>query len=457
MRSLSPGHYAPSDDEYRRGWETGIVAVDASVLLSLYRYSTETRDELLKLLGIFADRLWLPHQAAVEYEQNRLAMMAQQVAAYDVTLEAFQKSIRAIRAEFSKLARHPLLDEDALSRMTDQYEERVTELIEETRARHPNVGTSQAELMADPTREALEVLFQGRVGPPYPRDEYEEAVVDARARIDDALPPGYLDREKPEPERYGDYLFWRQATERARSSNVPLIILTDDDKEDWWWRFGGMTLGPRPELVQEFFDSSGERLLIYTTRRFIEEAARSGLSELTVSAEAVGEVERLAAERTVRYETRVAECPRCGAENEFRIGSARDHRALPTCTTCGQRFHAFHTADGGIGTRLPGTPTVRARARVSCAECGVAFETTLPAAGRTKDRTCLQCGALLEIDAEGGAVSHGLAERFDVGNDEDDCPRCGAEVRFVYRTLNDERTSCTRCQAFVVRPLLVEG
>jgi PIN like domain len=117
LRSSSHGYYPPSDEEYLHGWETAAVVLDASVLLSLYRYSTETRDELLNLLASFTDRLWLRHQAALEYERNRLSVINQQLSAYGRTLDRFAKQLGSIRAEFSKLARHPLLDEAELSKL----------------------------------------------------------------------------------------------------------------------------------------------------------------------------------------------------------------------------------------------------------------------------------------------------------------------------------------------------
>ena len=86
--------------------------------------------------------------------------------------------------------------------------------------------------------------------------------------------------------------------DRALEIGVPLILLTDDEKDDWWWRFSGRTIGPRPELVHEFAEASeGRRLLMYTTLRFIDEASTRLRSETPVSAEAVNEVERVAAER----------------------------------------------------------------------------------------------------------------------------------------------------------------
>jgi hypothetical protein len=117
LRAANPGYYSPTDDEYSASWDDGLIAVDASVLLSLYRYSTKTRDELIKLLTGLRERLWLPHQAAVEYERNRLPVIRQQVNAYGQTLETFDKGLASIRTEFSHLARHPLLDQDELTRL----------------------------------------------------------------------------------------------------------------------------------------------------------------------------------------------------------------------------------------------------------------------------------------------------------------------------------------------------
>jgi hypothetical protein len=457
MRSLSPGYYSPTDEEYRRGWEAGVLAIDASVLLSLYRYSTETRDELLNLLRSFADRLWLPHQAAVEYERNRLGVMRQQLAAYDQTLDTFNKHIAAIGAEFTKLTRHPLLDQNELSRMTTDYAASVIELIETTRTRHPTGGLTRNELLADPTRTAVEALLDGRVGTPYTHDEYGAVVDEARARLTAQQPPGYLDRDKPEPDCYGDYLFWRQAVDRARQLRVPLIVLTDDEKEDWWWNVHGMTLGPRPELVHEFFETSeGGRLLMYTTRRFIEEANRLAEAEAQppVSAEAVGEVERIAAERTAEYEIRTTECPFCHAKVTFRIGSDRTHTALPRCEECGERFHAFHAQNDSIGTRKPGEgAALRDRSYINCSACGVGFQTTLPTRGRTKSRACFQCGALLTIDDRGGVTDEGPAQVFTIESNEHQCPGCGAGLRFVYQTGGEHRTSCPECAALIVKPV----
>lgn len=443
----------PSEEEYEHVWSEGLIVLDASVLLSLYRYSTKTRDELIRLLGSLQQRLWLPHQAATEYERNRLTVIGQQLSAYGRTLGAFEKSLGTIRSEFSQLARHPLLDQDHLARLTDEYEQQVRQAIEQTQQLHPSFGETQQELMSDPTRSALEKILAGRVGVPQQPNELQTALSEARRRLGAKEPPGYLDVDKPEPDCYGDYLFWRQAIDQAMALKLPLILLTDDEKDDWWWRSNGKTLGPRPELVQEFSEASGGlRLLMYTTMRFIDEANNRLPSDRPVSAEAVDEVGRIAAERGMAYEPRIAPCPFCASDVSFRIGVGRNHTAQPRCEDCGSRFHAFHLADGSIGTRKPGE-SAHNRVLVHCPSCSVGFQTRLPDRGDLLTRACLRCGALMTIDDDGGLSEHGLAPVFTVDTGDDRCPNCGAGLRFIYTRDGEERTSCSECASLVTRAL----
>ena len=91
-------------------------------------------------------------------------------------------------------------------------------------------------------------------------------------RYDNEVPPGYRDKSKPEDERYGDLLIWFQMIGKAKEAKKPIIFVTDDNKEDWWQIFKGKTIGPRPELVNEFFATTGQRLYIYSPVQFMEYA-----------------------------------------------------------------------------------------------------------------------------------------------------------------------------------------
>jgi hypothetical protein len=76
VRSEFPGYYRPIAEEFDKMWRTGTFVVDANVLLNVYRFSERARDDLLKVLHRVADRLWIPHQVALEYQAHRVNVIA---------------------------------------------------------------------------------------------------------------------------------------------------------------------------------------------------------------------------------------------------------------------------------------------------------------------------------------------------------------------------------------------
>lgn len=64
-------YLTPADDDYQSVMSSGLVVLDANVLLNLYRYATSTREDLFNVLRKLGDRLWVPHQVAHEFWKNR--------------------------------------------------------------------------------------------------------------------------------------------------------------------------------------------------------------------------------------------------------------------------------------------------------------------------------------------------------------------------------------------------
>src|SRR5947207_8973140 len=61
----------PTEEDYRRVLNEGLVVPDTNVLLNLYRYRKEARDDLLAILERLGKRLWVPHQVVAEFWRNR--------------------------------------------------------------------------------------------------------------------------------------------------------------------------------------------------------------------------------------------------------------------------------------------------------------------------------------------------------------------------------------------------
>src|SRR5690242_10763012 len=82
MKESFIGFYRPTEEELADLWKNCIFILDANVLLDLYRYPKEARDDLIGILRKISDRLWVPYQAALEYQENRLIVIADQLKKY---------------------------------------------------------------------------------------------------------------------------------------------------------------------------------------------------------------------------------------------------------------------------------------------------------------------------------------------------------------------------------------
>ena len=65
-------------------------------------------------------------------------------------------------------------------------------------------------------------------------------------------------------------LFGKQVMDFSTSKKTAVIFVTDDRKDDWWEEVNGKTLGPRPELIKEFCETTEQRILIYTPDSFLK-------------------------------------------------------------------------------------------------------------------------------------------------------------------------------------------
>ncbi len=298
MRNTFLGYYRPTDDEFTELWQNCLFVLDTNVLLNLYRYSSDTSNALTDILAKISDRLWLPHQVALEYQDNRLGIISGQEKLYQEIpdiLENAQKKLKdSLRREHLSIDVESLLDivETAFAGITDE--------LEKHKVQHPDLFNN------DHIRNAITSLFEGKVGSPYPPDKLAEIYRGGEARYKSDVPPGYKDIKEKQGKtkrygnliiknEYGDLILWRQIIDKAKDQKKPIILVSDEKKEDWWWEAKGKTIGPRPELITEMMNEANVLFYMYRMDRFVS-YARDYL-EIPVAQEVVDEVQEIAEER----------------------------------------------------------------------------------------------------------------------------------------------------------------
>ncbi|MEW6358760.1 MAG: PIN-like domain-containing protein [Planctomycetota bacterium] len=285
MKNIFPGHYRPTENKFRQLWDSCIFALDANVLLNLYRYSPTTRKEFLSIFGGISDRVWIPHQAALEYQENRLPVIRQQADAYDQMKKQLVKNeddLKKLLKSSLQPGRHPdVAVEPVLKAVRDVFG-RLEEQLEKNKK-------EQLDLLdSDDIRQAIDRLVEGRVGPAYSPERMGEIAKEGKIRYDRGIPPGYLDTEKGGVEQYGDLVMWFQLLDKARESNKSIILVNDEKKEDWWQVVKDQTIGPQPKLIEEMRREAEVSFYMYRADRFMQ--SMTDYLKRTVTSDAINEI-----------------------------------------------------------------------------------------------------------------------------------------------------------------------
>lgn len=291
MKKEFPGFFANGVSDIENLWDECIFVLDANVLLSLYRYSDSTRSELLQVFEALAGRLWIPNQVAYEYLNNRLTVIGEQSKIYDDAI----KKIEALRKSLENSNQHPFVSKETLTTSNENFERLIVELNE-------NKSVHEKRINSDEIKDQLEKLLADKVGEAYTKEETEEIIAKGKLRYEEKIPPGYCDIKKGGNSTlfadickpYGDYIVWLQLIEKSKSDDKPMIFITGDVKEDWWLLFNGKTIGPQPQLVEEFQSLTEKTFYMYPPDRFLERA-NTYLQQET-SQQAVDEI------RDIRFE-----------------------------------------------------------------------------------------------------------------------------------------------------------
>ena len=273
MRQAFRGYQPPTKDELERLWSDGLIVLDANALLHLFRYSAQTRDELIELLQKYQDRIWIPHQVGEEFHRNRRSVPVQESKSF-AHVESEVKAAEAAIIKSIDALQRPTLEADRISKLTKKHLRKVAQGLRKIKNAH--LAAVLAEEAHEHTFAVITDLYEDRVGTPFDVDETKEADAAGAMRYPKKVPPGYMDSNKNLGRKYGDLFVWRQMLAEGKARGLPMLFITDDVKEDWWDLSGGYASGPRAELVEEYYAATDQRIHFYTTRDFLDEAMERG-------------------------------------------------------------------------------------------------------------------------------------------------------------------------------------
>lgn len=255
------------DEERKRIWEDAYLTVDTNVLLDLYRYHENTREKILKSFEFFDGRRWISNQAAKEFFNNRSRVVVSSLLEFEKNIEKMKSLKEYFINEISNIKKSRVIPEDFLSKFEENIDKEMDDAInrmENLYDSHPNYISSY-----DPILNSIFEYFNGNLGEGFGEEDVEIETKEAQRRVDEKIPPGYLDVDKDNG-GYGDYFMWSQIIKKSKNIKKPMILVTSERKGDWWQSHSGRTVGPRSELLEEFYiKTEGQQILIYQTDNFL--------------------------------------------------------------------------------------------------------------------------------------------------------------------------------------------
>lgn len=308
MKNEFKGFYSLQEEQFKHLWENAVFVFDTNVLLNLYRYQESTTEQLIKVIEYLKDRVWIPYHVGLEYQRNRLKVIAGQNAKFSEVRKVINKGTSSLKGELDNLnlkKRHSTIEPESFINDINSAANKFLEELDGLEKHHFSVVSE------DQIRVRLDALLDGRIGEkPADQKAIDSLEKEAELRFKNKVPPGYMDDDKEKSDepvfsygnltyqrKYSDYIVWSQMlTHSSQSQLSDLIFITDDNKEDWWLKVkqnGDKTISPRPELIGEMAEKAGvQRFHMYSSEGFLKYA--NEILSAGVSNEAIEEVRDVA-------------------------------------------------------------------------------------------------------------------------------------------------------------------
>ncbi|MGE7917177.1 PIN-like domain-containing protein [Lysinibacillus xylanilyticus] len=263
--------------------EDTVIVFDANTLLHIYRYSTITVNTLLKAMEMVKKNIWLPYQAALEFNRNRQTTKLSMKINKEAIEKKSEDKIKDVTNELKELiGTLDVRSKDSLD-TKNEIEKNVEVLLNKFYKDSLKKEIDKLLNIINTEADSLDKivnLFNGKIGKPFSKEILEDICKEGKARYDLKIPPGYMDAKKNTytfhgkdyqlENKYGDLVFWKEIINYAKETKKKnVVIVSDDGKEDWIYETKGRKIGTRVELKKELLSETGANLLIINTNTFI--------------------------------------------------------------------------------------------------------------------------------------------------------------------------------------------
>ena len=256
-------------EKFKLIWEEeNIKAIDTSVFLDLYFYSSKTKEEIVGKIESIKETLWLPNQTLVEFDRNFIEVRGRAFKKYDSINGSFKTITKEFENQIKKLFRdHQHYEIPGMEKIKQEIDEEIKKINEKIKEYEKDIKEEKEKnremLVNGKIENFIKIMAElKKVGEKYNIHELIEIYEEGEKRYKYKIPPGYKDITKDKIDdtkthKYGDLIMWKQLMNQCNEKQKSLLFITNDVKEDW---MDEIIQSPRKELVEEFKIECGENL-----------------------------------------------------------------------------------------------------------------------------------------------------------------------------------------------------
>lgn len=295
MKSTFSCFYEERNDlALKRIWadEKTLFVFDTNVLLGLYSFQPENRDDFFKVLELINGRAWIPYHVGLKFQRNRLQIiknrrkffteMKKKADDLSHTISFDQKVFTTFQNECSLIKNFPTVNskiieiqqniKDKIDILNAELRQSISELRAEIKSQDKDGIFLNSE---DIVRNKIDIFFTNeKVGKNIfdTQDKLNILFQEGEDRYKKEIPPGFEDaKDKGEDtfyfsnlefkSKFGDLIIFKQIIDYCREKSLKnVIFVSEDTKSDW--RIiedfeGKKILGARAELKNEIYNEAG--------------------------------------------------------------------------------------------------------------------------------------------------------------------------------------------------------
>ncbi|NOI20238.1 hypothetical protein F0223_18615 [Vibrio coralliilyticus] len=343
MKDKFKGFYSPTDIQIEDAWkdDSTIFVFDTNVLINLYGYAEQTRNDFFEVLKKIESKIWLPYQVGLEYQRRRLEVVKEEKAIFRKIDDSLSKIDKIFENDFNQLAlsrRFPKLSEN-----TKELQKEISKLVNNYKRSVKYWDDKQPCVRShDEIRAKIDEIVSDRIGDkPVDQQWLDKLYQEGEIRYKNNVPPGFKDNSKANAKdstfsfdgltyqrKFGDLILWKQLLENVKDSNIKYVVfVTDDAKDDWWYTLdsrGKKTIGPHANLKTEIYEEAGvEFFHMYSTSTFLESGKKIlevGVHDSSIDEASTANIYRFLDQHAIE--------PRAFVQRKGRVGRSSHPKSL---------------------------------------------------------------------------------------------------------------------------------